>query len=221
MVDRSEITEYLLGELDELDRARLERELLEDASLRAEVDSLRPVVARLDSLAGPVWEHVGEHHAGTAAAGAPARRSRRRGAALRPLAGALVAFAAAAAVLAILLAPGGSGTRSHTVVLSALAGAPPGSRATATITGSQRVQVSVEHLRPTDGRHYYELWLMTDTTHLVPVASFRVDGDGDAHLSLPLPASPAAYRYLNISLQRAGVGSSISSLSVLRGPTAA
>ena len=129
-------------------------------------------------------------------------------------------MAVLAAVLIAVLVLRSSSTPSHTVVLSALAGASPGSHATATITGSQRVRVNVEHVRPTDAAHYHELWLMTDATHLVSVASFRVNGAGSARLSLPLPAPPAAYRYLKVSLPRAGAGSAIFSLSVLRGPTA-
>jgi anti-sigma-K factor RskA len=123
-----------------------------------------------------------------------------------------------AIALVLVLTTGSSSTGSHTVVLSPLAGAPADSRATATITGSERVQLSVEHLAATDSGHYYELWLMTDTTHLVSVASFRVNSRGSARLSVPLPAAPARYRYLNISLQRAGAGTAISRQSLLRGP---
>ena len=77
----------------------------------------------------------------------------------------------------------------------------------------------VEHLPATDVAHFYELWLMTDTTHLVSVGKFRVDFSGAANVSMTLPASPADYRYLNVSLQRAGGGRGISNVSVLRGPT--
>ena len=98
-----------------------------------------------------------------------------------------------------------------TVVLRALAGAPANSLATATITGSRQISVSVLHLPPTDSRHHYELWLMTSTTDLVPVGSFRVSGSGSVRMSAPLPAPASRYRYLDISLQGDAAGAGISS----------
>ena len=221
MADQGEIIDYLLGELDELDRVRFERSLQEDPALRAEVDRMRPVLTRLDGLSDDAWEHVAGAHAAQEPSMQPAApRRRRRGLAPRRAAFAFAGVAALAAVIIALLTVGSSSTSSHTVVLSALAGAPPGSSATATITGSRRVQMNIAHLRPTDANHYYELWLMTDTTHLVSVGSFRVPSSGTARLSMPLPAPAGDYRYLNVSVQRAGAGSGISNLSVLRGPTA-
>jgi anti-sigma-K factor RskA len=235
MDDRSEMVVYLLDELDELDRLRCERRMQEDPAFRAEVERLRPLLTRLDGLSEEAWEHVDSPHnpeplpvspelpvSNPEPPPAPRRRParRRRRIALRP---ALLGFAGVAAVaVALLLAltAGSPARHSDTVVLTPLQGAPAGSRATATITGSEHVQLSVEHLPPTGSAHYYELWLMTDTTHLASVASFHVDGHGSARLSLPLPAAPERYRYLNISLQRAGAGTNISSDSLLRGPTA-
>lgn len=222
MADQGEIIDYLLGELDELDRVRFERSLQEDAALRAEVDRMRPVLARLDELPAAVWDHVAENGAGAPEGARPAgaRAPRRRWWEPRRAGFAFAGAAVLAAALIALLTLASSSTPSHTVVLSALAGAPPGSRATATITGPRRVQMDVEHLEPTDAGHYYELWLMTDATHLVSVGTFRVGESGQARLSMPLPAPASDYRYLNISVQQAGAGSSISDQSVLRGPTA-
>ncbi len=55
---RESAVEYLLGELpaDQIDR--FEAELLLDSGLRAEVERLRPVVARLESTPGEAWEPV-------------------------------------------------------------------------------------------------------------------------------------------------------------------
>ncbi len=222
MADQGEIIDYLLGELDELDRVRFERSLQDDPSLRAEVNRMRPVLGRLDALGDEAWEHVASRSAEETIPARAARPARRR-LRLAPRRAALAfgGVAALAAVLILLITAGSSNAPSHTVVLSALAGAPPGSHATATITGSRRVQMNIQHLRPTDAGHYYELWLMTDTTHLVSVGSFRVGQSGTARLSMPLPAPASDYRYLNISVQQAGAGSGISDLSVLRGPTAA
>jgi anti-sigma-K factor RskA len=123
----------------------------------------------------------------------------------------------AIAVVLVVSLPGSAPTRTDRVALSALAGTPASSHATAVIAGSRRVQVDVQYLPPAAAGHHYELWLMTDTTHLVPVASFGVSRAGTARLSLPLPAPPSRYRYLNVSLQQAGE-SAISNVSVLRGP---
>jgi len=221
MDDHSELVDYLLDELDELDRARCERRMEEDPALRAEIERLRPLVGRLGDMSPQAWAHVD-----AALEPAPATAPGRRGARWRwrpsLRLGAVGVAAAGALIVALVLAltAGTSATHPDVVVLSPLTGAPAGARATATITKYERVQLSVEHLRPTDARHYYELWLMTDTTHLVAVASFHVSSRGSASLSLPLPAPPRQYRYLNISLQRAGEGTAISNQSLLRGPTA-
>jgi len=221
MDDRGEISDYVLGELDAPERARFESRLRHSAALRAEVERLQALVGQLEGLPSAAWEHVGSD---AAPVGAPVRslsrrRRRRPGGSLRPAAFATAGALVAAVVVVAVLASGSSSTPAHTVLLSALSGAPPSSRATATITAAERVQVNVEHLRPTDPSHYYELWLMTDTTHLLPVASFKVNSSGAARLSLALPAPPKRFRYLNISLQRQGAGGSISNVSLLRGPT--
>ncbi|HKG04746.1 MAG TPA: anti-sigma factor [Conexibacter sp.] len=138
----SELSAYLLGELGAEERAAFERALAGDAALRAEVERLRPIVARLDALPAEGWEGVPEppplrlpsgtltgdgRRAAEGAAGGPdaapvapsrPRRERRR----RWLRGPLVvrpAFAAlgAAALLALgiglgTLIDGGNGTPS-------------------------------------------------------------------------------------------------------------
>jgi anti-sigma-K factor RskA len=233
MDDRSEMVDYLLGELGELDRLRCERRMQEDPAFRAGVERLRPLVGRLEGLPEAAWEHVDSTHRHVTLPAspeqpastseplpAPRRPPARRRIPLRPALLGFAGMAAVAVALVLALTAGSPAGHSHTVVLTPLQGAPAGSRATATITGSERVQLSVEHLPPTGSAHYYELWLMTDTTHLASVASFHVDGHGSARLSLPLPAPPQGYRYLNISLQRAGAGTNISNDSLLRGPTA-
>lgn len=135
-----ELSAYLLGELGAEERAAFERVLAGDAALRAEVERLRPVVARLDSLPAEGWEDVPEppplrlpsaalaSGGGSAPAAAtettPPRDERRR---RRWLRGPLVvrpAFAAlgAAALLALgiglgtLIDDGGSGTPSTPAV---------------------------------------------------------------------------------------------------------
>ena len=218
MADRGEISDYILGEMDELDRARFERDMQDDERLRSEVESMRLLVGRIDELGGEAWDYVDSREQEPAVpARAPARRPR------VPALRLALGFAAAAVVILVLVLALSSGSTksssSRTVQLSALAGAPPSARGTARFIGPETVQMRVEHLPATDVAHFYELWLMTDTTHLVSVGKFRIDFHGAASVSMTLPASPADYRYLNISLQRAGGGTGISNVSLLRGPT--
>jgi anti-sigma-K factor RskA len=53
---REKAVEYLLGELPPEAASRFEDELLADPALRAEVERLRPVVSRLDSLPPESWQ---------------------------------------------------------------------------------------------------------------------------------------------------------------------
>lgn len=131
---------YLLGELDADARAAFERVLASDAELRAEVERLRPVVARLDALEVDAWEGVeapplrlppdaladavatSEPAAPAPAEPAPAARParRRRGLrgplVLRPAFAALAAAALLAGGIAIgVLVDGGDGGTTATV----------------------------------------------------------------------------------------------------------
>jgi anti-sigma-K factor RskA len=215
---RGEVLDYLLGELPDDQRARCERRLGDDPEFAAEVEWMRPLVGHLQGMSSRAWDHVDAVQGLTPPL--PLARTR-RARQWRPVFSlAAAALAAAAVVLVLALTPGTSKAPPRQVELSALSGVTARAHATATIVGSERVAVDVQYLPPTDAKHYYELWLMTTTTHLVSVAAFRVDGSGYAQLSLPLPAAPAQYRYLNISLQQAGAGAGISSQSMLRGPIA-
>ena len=174
MADRGEISDYILGEMDELDRARFERDMQDDERLRSEVESMRLLVGRIDELGGEAWDYVDSREQEPAVpARAPARRPR------VPALRLALGFAAAAVVILVLVLALSSGSTksssSRTVQLSALAGAPPSARGTARFIGPETVQMRVEHLPATDVAHFYELWLMTDTTHLVSVGKFRVD----------------------------------------------
>ena len=50
------LSDYLLGELAAAERDAFEAALAHDPALRAEVERLRPVVARLDALEPAAWE---------------------------------------------------------------------------------------------------------------------------------------------------------------------
>ena len=121
------------------------------------------------------------------------------------------------AVVGVLLAIGGS-SGSAPIVLRPLPGTPTDSQATATMSGPRHMTVVVDRLPVTSSPHYYALWLMTSRSDLVRVATFRVDAHGRARLSLSLPVAATRYRYLDISLQRAGDGGQISAHSLARAP---
>jgi anti-sigma-K factor RskA len=222
MTDHGELNDYLFGELDPDHRSRLQSRIDADPELRAHVDGLRALTERLGDLPLTAWEYVDERTAQPEQRRSRAPRRRPGWTRVRPriALGGLSGAIAIAAVVIVLLATGSSAPHRSTVVLRALAGAPANSLATATITGSRQISVSVLHLPPTYSRHHYELWLMTSTTDLVPVGSFRVGGSGAVRMSAPLPRPAGDYRYLDVSLQRDGTEAGISSYSLLRGPTA-
>jgi Anti-sigma-K factor rskA len=106
-----------------------------------------------------------------------------------------------------------------TVELSALPGVAPRASGRAGLTASGRMMLVIRNLPASRPGTYYEAWLMTDTTRLVPVAAFRADTDSRAQIDVPLPAPAAGYRYIDVSLQRTGAGMAHSGHWVLRGKT--
>jgi anti-sigma-K factor RskA len=234
-----ELSAYLLGELAGEERAAFERALAQDAALRAEVERLRPVVARLDALPGEAWEDAPQPPplrlpSETAApAVAPPRRWRRW------LHGPLMvrpAFAAlgAAALLALgivvgTLVDGGGGTPNaptvaaeRTVALQPLqrGAAAHGRALVADAGGQQRVTLRLRGLPPSRAHQFYEVWLMDANGPLIAIGSFRVGADGRATLQLPLPVQATRYQFFDISVQPEGNDASHSGDSVLRGATA-
>ncbi|HKG38403.1 MAG TPA: anti-sigma factor [Conexibacter sp.] len=246
----SELSAYLLGELGAEERAAFERALAGDAALRAEVERLRPVVARLDALPAEGWEDAPEPpplrlpngalagNGGTAAATATTKPRERW---WRWLRGPLVvrpAFAAlgAAALLALGIGlgtlvdgDGGGGTSDapavaqRTVPLQPLqAGAPAQGRALVADAGggAQRVTLRLRGLPPSRARQFYEVWLMDASGPLIAIGSFRVGADGNATVKLPLPVPATRYQYFDVSVQPEGDDANHSGDSVLRGATA-
>ena len=192
------------------------------AELTRELEQMRRIVATLGQLPGAAWPPAPRARTATGAQ----RPSR-----LRVTPG--VAAALACATLAItflagslthpLAGPGrptaaATDHRTPHVVLAPLpsSGVVNG-RAVAYMTGGAHMTLTLKGLPPSAPGTYYELWLMTSYTRLVPVTSFRVGVSGDGTLRLLLPDDPHAYRFLDISVQRLGGGSAISHRSVLRG----
>lgn len=236
----SELSAYLLGELGAEERAAFERALAGDAALRAEVERLRPVVARLDALPAEGWEDVPAPPPLQLPGKAPAARPRTERSRRRLLRGPFVvrpAFAVlgAAALLALgiglgtLIDGGGGGTSGapvvaqRTVPLQPLqAGAPAHGRALVADAGGgvQRVTLRLRGLPPSRARQFYEVWLMDASGPLIAIGSFRVGADGNATVKLPLPVPATRYQYFDISVQPEGDDANHSGDSVLRGATA-
>jgi hypothetical protein len=210
------LSDYLLGECSDQQRAEIERQLADDPGLRARVDGLMDVAGHITGLSPAAWEAIALDRA-------PATRTRpRRGA--RPvrravaLAGAVAVFAAGLAV-GLGLNASSSGRAVRRVALQPLPGTPPTAAGSAYLAPGNHLALVVHHLPTTTPGHYYEAWLMTSLTRLVPLGSFRVDDHGDARLTLTLPAAAAAYRFIDVSVQRTAAGLEHSDDSVLRGPT--
>jgi len=214
------IGDYVLGELSEEERRRVQQRLREDPLLRDRVEGLEAIAGMLESLPPEAWETLGPRPGPvTVRDRAPWRSSLRQWLRPRPalVAGACALLLGAGIGIGVLIERPASPS-GPTVVLHALAGAAPSERALARMTPGGRMVLSVERLPPTGPGSFYELWLMTNLHDLVAVASFRVGADGRAELDVPLPVSPARYRYLDISLQRSSAGPGHSGDSVLRAP---
>src|SRR5262249_23224636 len=151
-------------------------------------------------------------------------RPRRRSRALGSVRGRVIALVAVgASCLGIGVALGtqlGSSTErsAATVTFEALRSVDARDAASASVS-ADRMRLAGTHLPPLGAGRFYELWLMSSTTKLLAVASFRVDASGRAALSVPLPAPAQDYRYLDISVQTSSRGPGHSGDSVLRAPT--
>lgn len=193
--------------------------------LENETAQMRRIATILGALPERAWPEP-------AATPARAPRSAHQRSWLRPVPGAAVALACATLALAFIVGSlthplTGSGSPSGTtatgrhaphVVLAPLpASGLAHSTAVAYMTGGAHMTLTLKGLPRSAPGTYYELWLMTSYTRLVPVTSFRVGASGSGTLRLLLPDNPHAYRYLDISVQRLGAGSAISQQSVLRG----
>lgn len=216
MNDGHELSDYVLGELDNDARARVEQRIAQDPSFGDQVKSLRPIVARLQDIPAGAWQSLGS----APARSEPQRRrfARRQGLMPKLAIGlaALVLFAIGLGAGVLLEKPSGAGRQG--LALNRLADAPPGASGTAQLVGSNRLRLVVQNLSPTRAGIYYEAWLMSSARVLVPLASFSVDQRGHAQVELQLPASPTRYRYIDVSLQHAG-SVEHSGISVLRGAT--
>jgi len=226
--------DYVLGMLPADDMARGRRREREDPAFAAEVRELRAVTTRLGALGSDEWEpatppalRLGEITGEVAPARAPARPRERRSRllTLRP------AFAGLAAVLLVavgvgggLLIGGGSSSPNAPVVaarvaLAPIAPAPARAHAVAALgtqSGMHEVTLDVRNLPQNPKGSFYEVWMAHDARHMVSIGTFDVGADGRAHVTLPVPVSPAAYPVMDVSLEPADGVPAHSSVSVLR-----
>jgi hypothetical protein len=218
------LSDHLLGEEAGSDAAEARRRLAEDPALRARAARLAEVAGALDQLSPAAWEIAAGSLPETPAKGARggvAPRRRRLGAPALAAAMAVVAIAIGVGVGALIWSGGGQGTGAVTraVVLRPLPGTSANAAGSAQVSSAGQLTLSVDRLPAAGAGRYYEAWLMTDTRHLVPLASFEVRGSGSARVTVPLPAPVARYRYFDVSLQTVSAGTAHSNRSVLRGPT--
>jgi anti-sigma-K factor RskA len=215
--------DYLLGELGPAERAEAERRLREDPAFRREVDRLRPVVVRLEALPAEGWAPLAPpplRMPGEEEAPAPARPRR---AWLRPVATAVAvcALLGVGVAVGLLIDSGGSGETDGPALALRPLSRPSSAGGTARVVGrdADTLDLQVHGLAPTDGRDFYEIWLMDTAQHLVALGTFQVPSSGTATVRVPLPAKPSAYRYLDVSREPADGNPAHSGDSVLRGDT--
>ncbi len=197
----------------------------EDPELDSEVAAMRALTALLAEVPAEAWQAIPTPGPRPAASLA---NSRRQHALTRSR---VLAGTAALACLAIGFAVGalvnrGPGKPASGRPLQAVAtlrplpGQPAAAVARAQLASAGRIVISFSRLPRPGAGHFYEAWLMTSATKLVPVASFRPDARGRARVETSLPAPVGAFRYIDVSLQRTGADPAHSNDSVLRGPTA-
>lgn len=195
-----------------------------DPELRAEITSMRDIAKLLSEVSAEAWEPI------PAPGHEPALSTPRRQRLLtrsQALAGAV-----ALACLAIGFAGGAVINRGSagsaptplpaaaTATLRPLPDHPSVAVARVQLASAGRIVISFTRLPSPGAGRFYEAWLMTSTTKLIPIASFRPDARGGARVETSLPAPVGAFRYIDVSLQQARAGPAHSGDSVLRGPTA-
>lgn len=222
MSSRVDPVDYLFGELGPAGRAEAERRMREDEAFRREVERLRPVVRRLESLPAEAWAPLAPPPLDILPEPAPVARRRPRW--LRPVAaGAIACALLGAGVGAGLLigSRGGGEPEGPALALRPLGAEPASAGGTARVVGrgGAALRLQVHGLRPSGKGRVYELWLMDDAVRLVALATFRVPASGAATVQVPLAIAPARYRYFDVSLEPLDGDPGHSGDSVLRGAT--
>lgn len=225
-----DIVDYLLGEMTAADRARMERAMREDSSLRDEVRRMRPLVGDLEGLPPEAW---GEGVAVPALAPLPPlppldpiaatpRRHAARRLSLRPA----VAVAASIATLAAGVIVGAVVTNRDAdagppIALTRIGEGEVGASGTARLisSGAGGLRLRVTGLRPSNAAQFYEVWLLDGPQKVVSLGSFRVPRSGTATLTVPIPVALTDFRFIDVSREPTDGVATHSGRSVLRAPT--
>lgn len=239
MSRRVDPIDYVLGELEPADLVEAERLIATDDGFRAEVKRLQPVASRLEALPAEAWDpvappplrHPEPHHAPRATAPRAAESVRRPWWRRRLVVPPFAVAAAAGVLLALgvgagVLIAGGVGGDETSSTVAQVALRPVGSTApaasgSATLVsdGGRELELRVHGLKANGpSGDYYELWLMNSTNDLVSLGSFRVPPSGTATVQVPVPVDPAAFKFVDISLEPADGNPRHSGDSVLQAP---
>jgi anti-sigma-K factor RskA len=236
MSDDDRLSGYLLGELEQRERAAFEAELEADPALRAEIERLTPVVSRLEALEPSAWEQPpplpalavppAEKTAEPRAAAPPRTPWWRRSLALRPvpaaaLAAVLLALGVAGGLLLGNGAAGGPGDVSagDVVVLAPVEPQDAGAQGTATLASTgERATVRLRGLTPSEPGQFYELWLLNTVDDMIALGSFSVPSSGAIDVTVPLPGDAGRFSALDLSVEPDDGDPAHSTVSVLRAP---
>lgn len=137
----------------------------------------------------------------------------------RPLVGAALAGAAAAAVVLTVL--GGLGEQStDSLVVQLGSSSLPAATASAELRpapGGTRVTLTASGLPPTRAGEIYELWFVRDTGR-VSAGTFTVTRDDDLRVDLTTAARPAGYTRIGITREPDGLDPARNGPNILAGP---
>jgi anti-sigma-K factor RskA len=238
---RERAVEYLLGELPPDSAAEFEVAMLSDPRLAAEVDRLRPVVARLEAVPEDGWvpaeppplDVAAITGSAPAGSGQPVKPKRKFGdlftfrlPQIAAAAFSALILLAAGTVIGMQLGDGGSPSGpTETLALSTIGNeVPQGASGQVKLTGvaeggGEKAVLDVSGLKPNAAGEFYELWLIGDDGELVALGSFNVESDGASQIEVPVPVNPGKFRYFDVSIEPDDGSPDHSGRSVLRGLT--
>ena len=219
---RRRAIEYVLDELDAA-ATRGTSSVFKDPELAGEITSMGAIAKLLSEVPAEAWQPTaapGQEPAANRRHRRPLTRSQALAAAVT-LASLAIGFAAGALINRSTAGSASSRpAQAATATLRPLPGQPAAAAGGVQLASGGRIVISVTRLPNPGAGRFYEAWLMTSTTKLIPVASFRPDAHGSARVETSVPAPVRAFRYIDVSLQQAGASPAHSGDSVLRGPTA-